>query len=82
MNALAHSSPLRTTTARILTDMNLVDTEVGVLTIGSAAIDDAVAWCLLILVISILHSTSMVTALYVFLVVRVCVCPRGLPSSD
>lgn len=57
-------------TARILTDLNLVDTEVGVLTIGSAAIDDAVAWCLLILVISILHSTSMVTALYVFLVVR------------
>lgn len=46
-----------------------MDTEVGVLTIGSAAIDDAVAWCLLILVISILHSTSMVTALYVFLVV-------------
>lgn len=56
-------------TARILTDLNLVDTEVGVLTIGSAAIDDAVAWCLLILVISILHSTSMITALYVFLVV-------------
>lgn len=53
-----------------MTDLNLVDTEVGVLTIGSAAIDDAVAWCLLILVISILHSTNMVTALYVFLVVR------------
>jgi len=49
----------------------LVDTEVGVLTIGSAALDDAVAWCMLILVISILHSTSMVTALYVFLVVSV-----------
>lgn len=53
-----------------MTDLNLVDTEVGVLTIGSAAIDDAVAWCLLVLVISILHSTNMVTALYVFLVVR------------
>lgn len=53
-----------------MTDLNLVDTEVGVLTIGSAAIDDAVAWCLLVLVISILHSTTMVTALFVFLVVR------------
>ena len=41
--------------ARILTDLNLVETEVGVMTIGAAALDDAVAWCLLILVISILH---------------------------
>jgi Kef-type K+ transport system membrane component KefB len=41
--------------ARILTDLNLVDTEVGVMTIGAAALDDVVAWCLLILVISILH---------------------------
>jgi Kef-type K+ transport system membrane component KefB len=60
-----------------------VDTEVGVLTIGSAAIDDAVAWCLLILVISILHSTNMVTALYVFLVVRLCPDQRLVrPCSD
>jgi len=41
--------------ARILTDLHLVETEVGVMTIGAAALDDAVAWCLLILVISILH---------------------------
>jgi len=38
-----------------LTDLHLVETEVGVMTIGAAALDDAVAWCLLILVISILH---------------------------
>ena len=55
--------------ARILTDLNLTETEVGIMTIGSAAIDDAVAWCLLILVISILNSADLKTALYVFFLV-------------
>lgn len=55
--------------ARILSDLNLVNTDVGLMTIGAAAIDDAVAWCMLILVISILNSADLVTAVYVFAVV-------------
>lgn len=39
------------------------------MTIGAAAIDDCVAWCLLILVIAILNSTNLLTALYVFMLV-------------
>ena len=30
------------------------------MTIGSAAIDDAVAWCMLILVVSILNSSDLI----------------------
>jgi Kef-type K+ transport system membrane component KefB len=55
--------------ARILTDLNLVRTNVGIMTLGSAAIDDALAWCMLILVISILKAKDMKMALYVFLLV-------------
>lgn len=55
--------------ARILSDLGMVTTDVGLLTLGSAALDDAVAWCLLILVISILNASSLITAVYVFLVV-------------
>uniref|UniRef100_A0A915KGT4 Cation/H+ exchanger domain-containing protein n=1 Tax=Romanomermis culicivorax TaxID=13658 RepID=A0A915KGT4_ROMCU len=54
--------------ARILTEKKLLATPVGTTAISAAAIDDAVAWTLLALVISILHAKDQLTALYVFLV--------------
>jgi len=58
--------------ARILTDLNLMETEVGVMTIGAAALGDAVAWCFLILVISILHRWVKAVSLEEK---RMCRCP-------
>lgn len=53
--------------ARILTELNLLKTKVGSITISAAAVDDATSWCLLALVISIINANSNLTALYVFL---------------
>lgn len=55
--------------ARILTELKLLDSGIGVATIGAAAVDDAVAWCLLALVMAIVNNTgNPISALYVFLV--------------
>ncbi|MDB4987474.1 MAG: Sodium/hydrogen exchanger [Myxococcaceae bacterium] len=43
--------------ARILTDRSLQKTEVGVLALGCAAIDDASAWCLLALVVGVAQAS-------------------------
>ena len=43
--------------ARILTDKNMHKTDLGILALSCAAIDDVTAWCLLALVISIMKST-------------------------
>lgn len=43
--------------ARILTDKNLHKTDLGILALSCAAIDDVTAWCLLALVVSIMQST-------------------------
>ncbi|KAI8053025.1 Sodium/hydrogen exchanger family-domain-containing protein [Syncephalis plumigaleata] len=54
--------------ARILTELNLLKTHVGSITISAAAVDDAVSWCLLALVIAIVNAGSGIHALYIFLV--------------
>jgi Kef-type K+ transport system membrane component KefB/nucleotide-binding universal stress UspA family protein len=55
--------------ARILTEKSLLSTNVGLMTISAAAVDDAMAWSLLALVIAILNSSNSLVALYVFLLV-------------
>jgi Kef-type K+ transport system membrane component KefB len=55
--------------ARILTELNLLSTDVGIMTISSAAVDDAMAWSLLAMVIAIINARDNLTALYVFLLV-------------
>lgn len=58
--------------ARILKETGLIYSRPGVMTMGAAALNDAVAWCLLILAISIANAGDMVVAFYTFLSV-VCV---------
>jgi len=55
--------------ARILKETGLIYTQAGTMTMGAAAIDDAVAWCLLILAISLGNAGDSKTAGYVFLCV-------------
>lgn len=66
--------------ARILTDMNLQKTPIGVLSLTCAAIGDAMAWCLLALIVGVMQSspaagaaTTLLTFAYVglmFLVIK------------
>jgi Kef-type K+ transport system membrane component KefB len=42
--------------ARILTDRGLQKTRLGTMAIGVAAVDDVTAWCLLALVVSVVHA--------------------------
>jgi Kef-type K+ transport system membrane component KefB len=44
--------------ARILTDLGMQKTRLGVLALACAAINDVVAWCLLALVISVAHAQT------------------------
>ena len=53
--------------ARILKEGGLIYTKVGALVMGAAAINDAVAWCLLTLAISIANAGDMKIAGYIFL---------------
>jgi Kef-type K+ transport system membrane component KefB len=53
--------------ARILKESGLIYTKAGATAMGAAAIGDAIAWCLLILAISIANATTMTVALWVFL---------------
>lgn len=53
--------------ARILKESGLIYTRAGAMVMGAAAIDDATAWCLLTLAISIANSGNMQIAGYVFL---------------
>lgn len=48
--------------ARILKEDGLIYTKAGVMVMGAAAFNDAVAWCLLVLAISIGNSTSAASA--------------------
>lgn len=49
--------------ARILSERRMTKTPIGSLAITCAAVDDVTAWCLLAVVISIVRSGSMITAL-------------------
>ena len=62
--------------ARILRETGLIYTRSGSMAMGAAAFNDAVAWCLLILAISIANAGDMSTAGLVFL--SVCAFALGL----
>jgi Kef-type K+ transport system membrane component KefB/nucleotide-binding universal stress UspA family protein len=53
--------------ARILTELNLLSTRVGLMTISAAAIDDVISWSLLGLVVTLIKANGYLTALYVLL---------------
>jgi Kef-type K+ transport system membrane component KefB len=56
--------------ARILIDRELLPTRVGQVTLAAAAVDDAAAWCLLLVVIALVNNTgNYLMALWAFLVV-------------
>jgi Kef-type K+ transport system membrane component KefB len=55
--------------ARILKESGLIYSRAGALVLGAAALNDAIAWCLLILAISIANAGDMNIAGYVFAVV-------------
>lgn len=60
--------------ARLLKEGGLIYTKPGALVMGAAAINDAIAWCLLILAISIANAGNMKIAGYVFLCVVALAC--------
>ncbi len=53
--------------ARILTDLSLTRTELGVVAISCAATDDVTAWCLLAVVIAIAKAGALTTAIFTIL---------------
>ncbi|CAG8441765.1 3779_t:CDS:10 [Funneliformis mosseae] len=53
--------------ARILSELQLIRTPVGIAALTASVNDDVVSWILLALVISLIHSTDNLSALYVFL---------------
>lgn len=55
--------------ARILKEGGLIYTKAGAMTMGAAALNDAIAWCLLTLAISIANAGNLAVAGYVFLTV-------------
>ncbi|RKP08247.1 Sodium/hydrogen exchanger family-domain-containing protein, partial [Thamnocephalis sphaerospora] len=54
--------------ARILSELSLLKTHVGSITISAAAVDDAVSWCLLALVIAIINAGAPINTVYILLV--------------
>lgn len=50
--------------ARIIQERNMTKTQLGTLTIASAANDDVTAWCLLAIVIAIAKAGTFISALY------------------
>jgi Kef-type K+ transport system membrane component KefB len=48
--------------ARVLQETGLTDTRVGVLAITCAAVDDVTAWCLLAVVVAVVHSSGFPSA--------------------
>src|SRR4051794_13788742 len=50
--------------ARILAERKLIRTKMGAIALACAAADDVTAWCLLALVVSFVHATGPVAALF------------------
>lgn len=48
--------------ARILVERNMLGTRIGTLALTCAAIDDVIAWCLLALVVAIVHAQGLLSA--------------------
>jgi Kef-type K+ transport system membrane component KefB len=68
--------------ARILVDLNMQRSPMGVLALGCAAVDDVSAWCLLALVVSIVHAEAnrvliMVALTILFILFVLFVVKRG-----
>lgn len=53
--------------ARIISERKLLNTNIGLLILGSAAVDDGVAWIVLALVIALVRAGSPINALWVLL---------------
>ncbi len=49
--------------ARLLVEKGLIETKIGLLALSCAAVDDVIAWCLLALVITVIHSSSLLLVL-------------------
>ena len=49
--------------ARLLTERNMLGTRIGTLALTCAAVDDIIAWCLLALVIAVVHANGVTSAL-------------------
>jgi len=45
--------------ARLLTEKNMLGTKIGTLALTCAAVDDVMAWCLLALVVAVIHSKGL-----------------------
>src|SRR3989442_14377809 len=45
--------------ARLLTEKNMLGTKIGTLALTCAAVDDVTAWCLLALVIAMIHGQGL-----------------------
>ncbi|KAH7309389.1 Sodium/hydrogen exchanger family-domain-containing protein [Rhizoctonia solani] len=50
---------------RILTELNLLDTHVGLTTLSAAVVDDVTAWILLALTVTLLNASDGLTALWI-----------------
>src|SRR5258707_3376495 len=49
--------------ARLLTEKQLVNTKIGTLALACAAVDDVAAWCLLSLIVAVVHASSPSTVM-------------------
>jgi Kef-type K+ transport system membrane component KefB len=49
--------------ARLLTEKQLINTKIGTLALTCAAVDDVAAWCLLALVVAVVHANALSTVL-------------------
>lgn len=54
---------------RILTELKLLSTPVGIITLASGVGDDVVGWVLLALCVALVNAANGLTALYIILVV-------------
>ncbi|CAE6386161.1 unnamed protein product [Rhizoctonia solani] len=52
---------------RILTELNLLDTHVGITTLSAAVVDDVTAWILLALTVTLINASDGLTALWILL---------------
>ncbi len=49
--------------ARLLTEKQLVNTKIGTLALACAAVDDVAAWCLLALIVAVVHASALSTVM-------------------
>ncbi len=51
--------------ARLLTEKQLLNTKIGTLALTCAAVDDVASWCLLALVVAVIHANALPTVLLI-----------------